>query len=225
MRQRAPGGSPRVPGSGNPFAAPEPALVVADAGPAHRCLLNKYPVLSRHLLIITRAFEPQERLLTAADLAAVWPWMIALGGLTFYNGGPVAGASQGHKHLQVIPLPLLPGEVGVPIFERAGAFERAGLPFRHVSAVPGARPASAHAAYLEALEAAGCRGRDGYQARPYNLLLTTDRLLVVPRVAERWRGISVNALGFAGALLVRDAPAGARLRAAGPMAALTELAG
>ena len=29
-----------------------------------------------------------------------------LGGLAFYNCGPVSGASQPHKHVQVVPLPL-----------------------------------------------------------------------------------------------------------------------
>jgi ATP adenylyltransferase len=28
--------------------------------------------------------------------------------LCFYNSGPASGASQPHKHVQIIPLPLIP---------------------------------------------------------------------------------------------------------------------
>ena len=58
------------------------------------------------------------------------------------------------------------------------------------------------------------------QLRPYNLLVTRDWLLAVPRAVEHWRGVSVNALGFAGSLFVTDAAAAARVRSCGPMAVL-----
>ena len=45
-------------------------------------------------------------------------------------------------------------------------------------------------------------------------------MLFVPRAVERWEGISLNALAFAGAILVRDASQLDRVRAAGPMALL-----
>jgi len=40
---------------------------------------------------------------------------------------------------------------------------------------------------------------------PYNLLATRRWMLVVPRRQERYEKISVNALGFAGSLFVRNA--------------------
>ncbi|HHQ42277.1 MAG TPA: hypothetical protein ENK20_08305 [Chromatiales bacterium] len=67
-------------------------------------------------------------------------------------------------------------------------------------------------------------GRD-WQSRPYNLLVTRRWMMAVPRTRERWEGISVNALGFAGSLLVPDDEALARLRAAGPMRVLAAVAG
>jgi len=45
-------------------------------------------------------------------------------------------------------------------------------------------------------------------------------LWLVPRVLPEWSGIPVNALGFAGALLVPDEPSLLRLRATGPFAVL-----
>lgn len=38
---------------------------------------------------------------------------------------------------------------------------------------------------------------------PYNAVLTTRWLLVVPRSVRKWNGVDVNGMGFFGALLVR----------------------
>jgi ATP adenylyltransferase len=58
------------------------------------------------------------------------------------------------------------------------------------------------------------------QSAPYNLLVTRDWLLVVPRSREHAGGVSINALGYAGSLFVRDGAELARLREMGPMRAL-----
>ena len=60
---------------------------------------------------------------------------------------------------------------------------------------------------------------------PYNLLVTSRWLMAVPRRAERWEGVSVNALGFAGALLARDAAEADRIAAAPPSRVLAAVAG
>ncbi|CAN0473054.1 unnamed protein product, partial [Hapterophycus canaliculatus] len=39
---------------------------------------------------------------------------------------------------------------------------------------------------------------------PYNAVLTTRWLMVVPRSRREWGGIDVNGMGFLGALLVRE---------------------
>ena len=41
-----------------------------------------------------------------ADFDALARGLAAIDGLAFYNGGTVAGASQPHKHLQLVPVPL-----------------------------------------------------------------------------------------------------------------------
>jgi ATP adenylyltransferase len=51
------------------------------------------------------------------------------------------------------------------------------------------------------------------------------RQLVVPRVDEFFRGISVNALGFAGSLFVKDRSQLELVRAQGPMQFLSAVAG
>jgi len=115
----------------NPFLPPEPALTVAPLGASHCVVLNKFPVIERHLLIVTRHFEDQCAPLTAADFAALASVVGAHGGLGFYNGGRIAGASQAHKHLQWIPS----GADGVarflPPLEEGAALDNPALPWAH----------------------------------------------------------------------------------------------
>jgi ATP adenylyltransferase len=49
-------------------------------------------------------------------------------------------------------------------------------------------------------------------------------MLLVPRSREFFRQISINALGFAGALLVKDEEQMDALRRSGPLTALTRTA-
>ncbi|KAG0253845.1 bifunctional AP-4-A phosphorylase/ADP sulfurylase [Mortierella polycephala] len=86
----------------NPFLPHSPALYVADASKDHKILLNKYCIVPRHFLVVTK--DP----LSPEDMLAVWNTLKALrdsqDALAFYNCGTRSGASQPHKHLQVIPL-------------------------------------------------------------------------------------------------------------------------
>lgn len=225
----------------NPFLPYDEDLFVARLSPTHVCLLNKFNVIDHHLLIVTSAYEDQEMLLTEADFAALGVCLDALGGLGFYNGGTCAGASQPHKHLQLIPLPIADEGPAIPIAPlladagNGGPTALPGLPFRHAFAQLGADHAgtaaaarATHAAYRQALTAAGIGtvATEGgtRQGAPYNLLMTREWLLIVPRTREGFEGISVNALGFAGSLFVRDASELAVLERAGPMAALQQVA-
>src|SRR5512147_666107 len=90
----------------DPLGDYEPDLFVADLAPSHYVLLNKFPVVAGHALLVTRRFERQERLLGVEDFGALLACLREVDGLGFYNGGIAAGASQGRKHLQFVPLPL-----------------------------------------------------------------------------------------------------------------------
>jgi len=61
----------------NPFLPYEEALWVAHLSTSHTLLLNKFNVVRHHLLVVTRAFEPQSAPLSAGDLAATWRVMQA----------------------------------------------------------------------------------------------------------------------------------------------------
>jgi len=211
----------------NPFLPHDPDLFVADLSDTHVCLLNKFNVLDHHLLIVTRAFAEQEALLDAADLEALWTCLREVDGLGFYNGGEVAGASQRHKHLQLAPYPLAPGVPSAPleavlddaVFD--GAIGRVpDLPFDHALAWHQG-PEGAADRYHALLQAIGLPpAPGGRQSGPYNLLITRTWSLAVPRTREFFGSMSVNAIGFAGGLLVRTEAELARVKEVGPLAVL-----
>lgn len=224
----------------NPFLPYDQDLWVADISDTHVCILNKFNVVDYHLLIITRTFEEQESLLTERDFAAMWSCMGDFDGLAFYNGGQVAGASQKHKHLQLVPLPLAPTGVKLPIepLLSSASFKGSlgiipGLPFVHAftrlnpdwvkSPVEGGNATLKQ--YRELLKAVGLSdSTNNQQPGAYNLLATRDWMLVVPRQHECFESISVNSLGFAGALLVRTREQLQRLKDYGPMNILKSVA-
>jgi len=72
-RGRGPGGPPPR----NPFLPYDEALWVAHLSARHTLLLNKFNVVRHHLLVVTRAFEPQAAPLSAGDLGATWRVMQA----------------------------------------------------------------------------------------------------------------------------------------------------
>lgn len=226
------------PAGGDPFLPYDPDLFVADLSATHVALLNKFPALPEHALIVTRAFEPQTAPLTAADMGALWACLAQVDGLAFYNGGGPAGASQPHKHLQLVPWPAgqRPGDLPIaPLLAAApDAGPVAGLPYPHAFArLPrGAASDPARAAawtlarYLAALGSLGLAGGSlGEAPRPYNLLLTRQWLLVAPRTVERCGPLSINALGLAGWLLVKDDAGMAFVEAIGPAAILRAVTG
>ena len=227
----------------NPFLPYEQDLFVAHISARHVAVLNKFNVIDHHLLIVTRQFEHQETLLSAEDFAALAACLREFEGLGFYNGGLIAGASQPHKHLQLVPLPLAEGPPGVPMepaFDASRGTTSAGtisaFGFRNAFEYivpemfddPLLAGVELRALYLEMLERVGLHGVPAAgtlcQSAPYNLLLTRHWMLLVPRSRERFESISVNALGFAGSLFVRNDAQLERVKQVGPMAVLREVA-
>lgn len=227
----------------SPFVDPDPALLVSAALPQHNVLLNKFPVVPRHLLLCTKAYADQREHLTPADCAALEALAACAfadgdgsgGALCFYNCGEDSGASQGHKHMQLVPRTAPHPYFLDTLIARATAAERdagrlACFDFAHAFVgLDRTRPGHLHGAYTGLLRTLGIA--PGTPHTSYNLLCTADWLFVVPRRAECWAGVlptdppcpvrtSVNSLGFAGSILVREEAAYRYLHTVGPLPVL-----
>jgi len=220
----------------NPFCPPEQDLVVADISETHLAVLNKYNVMEHHLLIITRQYEDQDTLLTLNDFEALWLCMAEYKSLGFYNGGKDAGASQQHKHLQLVPLPLAPQGPPIPIEpliinvgDNDSYTKVPGFPFLHsfrplrrelINAPHDAARETLHI-YASMLEQVGMTNptKKGItrQSMPYCLLVTRDWMLLIPRSRECFGDISLNSLAFAGSLFVRNEQQLEQIRSFRPM--------
>lgn len=201
----------------NPFLPPEPELLIGDVSSSHFVVLNKFNVVGHHLLVVTHSFVSQDDPLTVPDFEALLLAMAPAPSLGFYNGGLVGGASQPHRHLQIVPLPLEPSAAGlqtpVDAVIRDDVVDVAtrrctGLPFDHrLVVLTEADLEPAKAGEMLALFHDLCGDLGVTEGVPFNFLLTPRWLMVVRRSVECFEGVSVNALGFAGSLLVPDAEA------------------
>ncbi|KAI0542201.1 HIT-like domain-containing protein [Xylaria digitata] len=93
----------------NPFENPSPALLVAQLPPSHRLVLNKFAVVPEHFILATRDFKPQTHILEASDIDAAYACVQAYHSagrelFVFFNSGDHSGASQPHRHLQLLPV-------------------------------------------------------------------------------------------------------------------------
>lgn len=224
---------------GNPFLPFDEHLFVADISETHVCLLNKFNVVDHHILFVTKQYESQQSLLTWQDFEAIWFGLRAMDGLMFFNSCETAGASQKHKHLQMVPCPLIPQQDGnelghgVPV---ASCFSdpeddqvichSKQLPFSHAYAKVAAPQGRSdrecaealrdlYLAMLQTLRLWHPKGSSGIM--PHNLLVSRRWLWVVPRAAAHYQGIAVNALGFAGTFLLKNHNQVEQLKALGPV--------
>lgn len=216
-----------APQPANPFLPYDPAMLVTELSESHALLLNKFQVLEGHVLVVTRAFAEQEAALQEADFAAVAQVLRQTSGLAFFNGGAAAGASQRHRHVQLLPWPLMPAAAAQPFDPREWARREAGWPFAHARAalapVDLEQPARLLGLYRGLLADIGLGGSKGYGG--YNLLLTPDWMMAVRRRFGAHEGLGVNALGFAGTLLLRGEEELQRLRVLGPLRLLRAVSG
>ncbi|OZJ06981.1 hypothetical protein BZG36_00050 [Bifiguratus adelaidae] len=89
----------------NPFLPYNPALFVSETA-THNILLNKFCVVPGHVLVVTKDFQPQTAPLLPPDLASAWYCLTNTSTpcVAYYNCGRLSGASQPHKHIQIIPM-------------------------------------------------------------------------------------------------------------------------
>lgn len=90
----------------NPFVPPfERGIFVGDVTKTHRVFFNKFALIPRHMLVVTKKQEDQMTPCTKEDFEAGFLVQRAFKeAILFINGGKIAGSSINHKHLQVLPV-------------------------------------------------------------------------------------------------------------------------
>ena len=213
----------------NPFRPWDQRLQLELIGDTHVVILNKYPVQAGHMLLITQAWQPQTGWLSIEDWRSLARIDATTTGLWFFNSGPDAGASQPHRHLQ-----LLPRMAGEQICARQDWFRRcaegktnaAETPLLRSSRVVPIRSTltgeTLDQMYLALAEDLGLGhpATDQCPRGAYNILLSREWMALIRRRTEGIRGFSVNALGFAGSLLSTDKSDRRWMERSGPEALL-----
>lgn len=183
-------------------------MTIAPIEPEHLLVLNKFAIVPEHFILITREFKLQTNLLDDADLAAVYACIQAYHDhktedelFAFFNSGEHSGASQPHRHVQLLPVARmrdgLDGETkwGVLADKLADLNDPGAKPPLATFASrlrPGMTPSDLRAVYLslyeQACTAAGAPTpsvENGGAARiSYNLAMTRDTMVLCPRRAE-----------------------------------------
>ena len=185
----------------DPFAPPTPALLVA-ALPGYNVVLNRYPVVERHFLLCTAAFEAQTDPLRARDLDAAAAVLGAWAGAAderlfgFYNSGEPSGASQPHRHIQFIPVSARRALPFDAVPEGAAVWVNPELPFE--SYCVRWRETGIAEAYRLLMARVPHGGA-------YNLGVTDEWMAAVPRVSEDGgrEGVAINGTVCAGEVLAR----------------------
>lgn len=193
----------------NPFLPFDQNLLVSELNSAYVLIFNKFCVVPEHLLIITRDFVEQGSNYSQEDFNAVDEVMNSLKEmkpLAFYNSGPDAGASQAHRHFQVIPTET------IPIEEHINSVDKFNEPFMiplYSSFIHGCirKPVSSDSSpNIWHFEAYQKLKNFCLTDSAYNLLWTQDWMLLIPRRKEFTDDEmnSMNAMVFAGYFLVMD---------------------
>ncbi|CEL01488.1 hypothetical protein ASPCAL01070 [Aspergillus calidoustus] len=194
-------------GPGSDIGNSDPGLLLARIRGTHLLVVNKFCMFRPQLLLLTSdSYRRQREPLDADDLGAACEVLSELRERSFfviYNGGPVAGASRQHKHLQVLPRPprLFPDERG---------FDEKSVPFRYFLRYLDGVDIGASDGYekvfeayttllVEAKRALGVDS-DSEEYFPHNVALAKEWIIVIPRQSADFEGITANAPGMLGSV-------------------------
>ncbi len=195
----------------NPFIPWDERLEIEAVNEKHTLILNKYPVQIGHMLLITNNWYPQNGWLTLDDFDAILSVDNDTTGLWFFNSSKDAGASQPHRHFQ-----LLPRHLNESICPRYKWFcsllnnkkNINSLISHSISIKPRNKQNESNSnelfnSYKSMIDEMDLGEIDliDKPKKPYNLLITSEWIALITRKTHRANGFSINALGFAGYFL------------------------
>ncbi|EMG48060.1 hypothetical protein G210_1433 [Candida maltosa Xu316] len=214
----------------NPFLKPEPELTIIDEygskDKEFKVVFNKFPVVPKHFMLITKEFKSQDTPLSPNELSATYEILKTLDEqkqddneewFAFYNCGPESGASQPHKHIQFMTLPSkadfkpYAGKLQTTLnpMSKQEPAQNKDLPFAHfVVQIPDNLEDEEELSELFAtvLSRTLTELRENEQSHiSYNFIMTTKYLLMVPRSQGKYEDkIGINSCGFQGLFLCKN---------------------
>ena len=195
----------------NPFYPWEKTLEIGKVGKKHQLILNKYPVQKGHILLITNSWRPQNGWLDICDWLAIKRVNEDTSGLWFFNSSPIAGASQPHRHFQLLRRSI--GEISCPRDQwfldllsnnEVNSKLKQNIIVSKFNFLDDS--SSIYDLYLKLSKELGLGDPniDDKPRHPYNILISNKWIAIIKRRKDHIHGFSINGLGFAGYLLVTN---------------------
>jgi len=194
----------------NPFQPWEKLLELGSINDTHHLILNKYPVQIGHILLITKKWMPQDGWLDINDWRALIEVSKDTNGLWFFNSGPIAGASQPHRHLQLLRRNneeiICPRENWLLNLNKSNPKHsklQKSICVKRINTFDANTINDNYLNFCEELDL----GNPNKNKKPlgyYNLLVTNKWIAIIKRKKDNIQGFSINALGFAGYILVTN---------------------
>ncbi|CAD1813453.1 ATP adenylyltransferase family protein [Candida parapsilosis] len=232
----------------NPFEKPEPELTILDKyGPDHqfRLVFNKYPVVSKHFLLVTREFKHQNTPLSEAELFASYSVLRELAKqspteedwFAFYNCGPESGASQPHKHVQFMVTPsrgkfksyadLISYNHSVPADSQKPLQDK-NIPFAHYLIRLNEKDVDEEAlatAFVSLFQHSMNVLKENNQNHvSFNFIMTSNYMLMVPRSCAKFEDkLGINACGVYGLILCKNQELFDMVKEIGPLEVLQKV--
>ena len=195
----------------NPFIPWDTRLEIQSINDNHTLILNKYPVQIGHMLLITSFWKPQNGWLNEDDFEAILNIDNDTTGLWFFNSSKEAGASQPHRHFQLLPRHY--NENICPRYEWFCSLlnndSDNSSEISHCISIKSrikdhdSKANDLFSSYKNMAKEMnmGDMGSIRKPLKPYNLLITSEWIALIIRKTDRSNGFSINALGFAGYFL------------------------
>ena len=195
----------------NPFIPWDSRLQVQKINDKHILILNKYPVQIGHMLLITNSWKPQNGWLNEDDFEAIVNVDNDTTGLWFFNSSKEAGASQPHRHFQLLPRRY--DESVCPRFDWFCSLLNSNknnnseishcISIRQRNNNINSSSYDLFSSYKSMINEMNLGDIDiiNKPLKPYNLLITSKWIALITRKTDRSNGFSINALGFAGYFL------------------------
>lgn len=218
----------------DPFENPDESLLIAQlpqTKPSHVLVLNKFPIIAEHFIVATKGFKEQTHLLEEDDLGVTYACLKAWREhgselFAFFNSGEHSGASQPHRHLQLLPVEsmaegadvqdwkvladsLAGGGTDIPFayFAREVPQDTSDRQLHEIYKSLYDCAVKAVTAYVEETKDGNVKLHEtngGASAISYNLGLTHKSMVLCPRRSEGLGNVQLNGTLLAGTLMVKD---------------------